>query len=135
MHNLIGGELNKLFCLIFQKADSEEKDRNLDILVEPSIVHSRRGTHRALKFLAVSGSVALLSNDPAFAASLIANGTQSLVTSLGDLGDISSGFASVRESSFCTEPGTICLFWCYSFKFYVLLCLCLSAGVLAYLFL
>jgi len=58
-------------------------------------------------FLAVSGSVALLGTDPAFAASSIPNVTQSLVTSFGDLGDISSGFASVRESSFCTEPGTI----------------------------
>lgn len=101
------GELNKLLCLIFQKAESEENIRNLDLLVDSSVAHSRRETLRLLKFLAVSGSVALLGNDPAFAASSIANGTQSLVSSLGDLGDISSGFASVRESSFCTEPGTM----------------------------
>ncbi|EOA34337.1 hypothetical protein CARUB_v10021857mg [Capsella rubella] len=92
-------------CYI-EKADSdEEKDRNLDGSVELSIAHSRRETQRVLKFLAVSGSVALLGNDPAFAASSIANGTQSIVTSLGDLGDISSGFASAFLLIFFSELG------------------------------
>ncbi|AAF24562.1 F22C12.9 [Arabidopsis thaliana] len=97
---------NDAACYL-EKAESEEHDRNLDVLVESSIAHSRREIQRVLMFLAVSGSVALLGTDPAFAASSIPNVTQSLVTSFGDLGDISSGFASVRESSFCTEPGTI----------------------------
>lgn len=91
----------------FQKFESEENDRNLDIVVKPSIAHSRRETQRVLKFLAASSSVALLSTDPAFAVSTIPSVTQSLVSSLGDLGDISSGFASVRESSFYTESGTM----------------------------
>ncbi|XP_010473668.1 PREDICTED: GDT1-like protein 1, chloroplastic isoform X2 [Camelina sativa] len=91
-------------CYI-EKADSEENDRNLDVLVERRIAHSRSEAQRVLKFLAVSGSVALLGNDPAFAASSIANGTQSLVTSLGDLGDISSGFASAFLLIFFSELG------------------------------
>lgn len=87
--------------MLFQKAESEEEEfRNLDFVVEPSIVDSRRETQRVLKFLAVSGSFALLGIDPAFAISQLPNGMQSFVASLGDLGDISSGFASVRESSF-----------------------------------
>jgi putative Ca2+/H+ antiporter (TMEM165/GDT1 family) len=56
-------------------------------------------------FLAVSGSVALLGTDPAFAASSIPNVTQSLVTSFGDLGDISSGFASAFLLIFFSELG------------------------------
>ncbi|CAH8255891.1 unnamed protein product [Arabidopsis lyrata] len=88
-----------------EKAESEENIRNLDLLVDSSVAHSRRETLRLLKFLAVSGSVALLGNDPAFAASSIANGTQSLVSSLGDLGDISSGFASAFLLIFFSELG------------------------------
>ncbi|KAG2302789.1 hypothetical protein Bca52824_031440 [Brassica carinata] len=72
-------------CYLDEKSESEEKDRNLDLLGEPSVAHP---TQRVLKLLAVSGSVALLGTDPAFAVSLI---PQSFVTSLGDLGDISSG--------------------------------------------
>ncbi|KAL1213911.1 Protein PAM71 [Cardamine amara subsp. amara] len=88
-----------------QRDESEEKYRNLHILVEPSIVHSRRETQRVLKFLALSSSVALLGNDPAFAVSQIPNVTQSLVSSLGDLGDISSGFASAFLLIFFSELG------------------------------
>ncbi|KAG7584671.1 Gdt1 family [Arabidopsis thaliana x Arabidopsis arenosa] len=95
---------NDAACYL-EKAESEENIRNLDVLVESSVAHSRRETQRVLKFLAVSGSVALLGNDPAFAASSIANGTQSLVTSLGDLGDISSGFASAFLLIFFSELG------------------------------
>lgn len=95
---------NDAACYL-EKAESEEHDRNLDVLVESSIAHSRREIQRVLMFLAVSGSVALLGTDPAFAASSIPNVTQSLVTSFGDLGDISSGFASAFLLIFFSELG------------------------------
>ncbi|KFK22022.1 hypothetical protein AALP_AAs61778U000100 [Arabis alpina] len=88
-----------------EKAEFEEEFRNLDFVVEPSIVNMRRETQRVLKFLAVSGSFALLGTDPAFAVSQIPNGMQSFVTSLGDLGDISSGFASAFLLIFFSELG------------------------------
>ncbi|KAF3566379.1 hypothetical protein DY000_02012455, partial [Brassica cretica] len=86
-------------CYLDEKSESEEKERNLDLLGEPSVAHP---TQRVLKLLAVSGSVALLGTDPAFAVSLI---PQSFVTSLGDLGDISSGFASAFLLIFFSELG------------------------------
>ncbi|CAA7053804.1 unnamed protein product [Microthlaspi erraticum] len=90
----------------FKKAESEEEEcRSLEFVVKPS----RRETHqRALKFLALSGSsLALLGSDQAFAAvTQIPNGMmQTFVTSLGDLGDISSGFASAFLLIFFSELG------------------------------
>lgn len=69
----------------FLDEKSEEKDRNLDVLVGTSIAHS---TQRVLKLLTVSAPLALLGTDPAFAVTQL---PQSFVASLGDLGDISSG--------------------------------------------
>ncbi|CAH2048294.1 unnamed protein product [Thlaspi arvense] len=89
----------------FKKSESVEKDRSVDFLVEPSIAHSRGEAQRVFKFLAVSGSLALLGTDPAFAVSQIPSGMQSFVTSLGDVGDISSGFASAFLLIFFSELG------------------------------
>lgn len=111
----------------FQKAESDEECRNLDFVVKPS----RRETHqRVVKFLALSGSsLALLGTEPAFAAvSQIPNGMmQTFVSSLGDLGDISSGFASVRKIFLFffflhRTKRTMCLLHCHSplKKIYVL---------------
>ncbi|KAJ0265684.1 Protein PAM71 [Hirschfeldia incana] len=87
-------------CYLDERSESEEKDRNLDVvLVGTSIAHP---TQRVLKLLAVSAPLALLGADPAFAVSQI---PQSFVASLGDLGDISSGFASAFLLIFFSELG------------------------------
>ncbi|KAG2306835.1 hypothetical protein Bca52824_026583 [Brassica carinata] len=88
----------------FEKSESEEKDRTLGVFFEPSIAHL---TQKVLKLLAVSAPLTLLGTDPAFAVSQI---PQSFVTSLGDFGDISSGFASAFLLIFFSEPGDTTFF-------------------------
>lgn len=61
----------------------------------PASDHSFGGI---MKFLLMFGFLTLQGSQPAVAASDIASGLQS-IPFLGDLGDISTGFASVRKIS------------------------------------
>ena len=54
--------------------------------------------HNVLKFIVLSGLLTFQGSQPAVALSDIASGLQS-IPSVGDLGDISTGFASVRKIS------------------------------------
>lgn len=76
------------------------KKRTLDrkCFLTESLTSSKASFSNLLKFSTLFGFLALQGSEPAIASSDIASGLQSLPF-LGDLGDISTGFASVRKIS------------------------------------
>ena len=83
-------------CTSYKSLVKNNSRRECSIATDiPASDHSFGGI---MKFLLMFGFLTLQGSQPAVAASDIASGLQS-IPFLGDLGDISTGFASVRKIS------------------------------------
>lgn len=83
-------------CASYQSLAENNSRREYHIA--PHILASDHSVAGTMKFLLMFGLLTLQGSQPAVALSDIASGLQS-VPYLGDLGDISTGFASVRKIS------------------------------------
>ncbi|XP_010533615.1 PREDICTED: GDT1-like protein 1, chloroplastic [Tarenaya hassleriana] len=93
-------------ALYLEGAEFENDLRNRPSMIIPSITHDlRRDAQRVLKFMPLFGLLAFQGTGPAFAVSETSGGLQSVISSLGDLGDISTGFASAFLLIFFSELG------------------------------
>jgi hypothetical protein len=80
-------------CVLYESLEKNNSRRECHIATD--IVASNDSFGGIMKFLLAFGFLTLQGSQPALAVSDIASGLQS-IPYLGDLGDISTGFASVR---------------------------------------